>query len=126
METMMSWGAEEWQGARPGQVRGGEEVDFAEKSLLGRWFSPTRLKSSLRTREGARPARKKLPAIDRQCWAAGLSREKVAASLKMLEHGVVVWVERLGGCCPLCIPSVAWLTSELIALTVFLFPPLDH
>lgn len=87
-------------------MRGGEEVGFAEKALrLRHWFSPTRLKSSPRTGEGARPAQK-LPAIDRKCQAAGLSSEEVAgagcfaSALKMLENRDAMQVERVTDCYP--------------------------
>lgn len=36
METAMSWGAEERQGAGPGQVRAEEEVGFAETAVTPR------------------------------------------------------------------------------------------
>lgn len=54
----------------------GEEVGFAETALLRQWFSPLRLKTSLRIWEVARLELKKLPIIDRKCWAGGMSSEK--------------------------------------------------
>ena len=79
METVMSWGAEEWQGARPGQVREGEEGGWAERlgwrGSAGALVPPQQAAKLPENGEGACPAQK-LPAINGESWAAGLSREE--------------------------------------------------
>lgn len=46
METVMSWGAEEWQGAKMARCEWGEEGEggFAEPALLRYWLSPLQRK----------------------------------------------------------------------------------
>lgn len=84
METVMSWGAEKWQGALPGQVQVGEEVGVAETAREASWFLSLRLKSSLRTREVACLVLKKLPIIDGKCWAGGMNTEKIVGQFCVL------------------------------------------
>lgn len=67
METMMSWGAEEMLGAGLARCSGGRRLGFAETAQEALWFSPLRLKTSLRTHEAAGLALKKWPVIDGKC-----------------------------------------------------------